>query len=333
MNKRMTKKVTKRMEQEAKNMAEQIKKIKTETVTDTDVTEDAALDECFEQAGIEVRSAQPNESKDMENVQAATVITPLASRVLEIDADQARLKELSNNPLYKVSADEKGHFCIAESKNGMKILAYGEGGQSDLTSSIYVYAASSDESAVGMPHSIKPSNVRKGANALSDFMMQFGGEFEQGEISAACNKLWILLMLGDLDKEKADDQMNAMEIWKHFLNKIEYEFNGTNTMTVYCEEFEEKGRIDIGIWQDVFDTWYEEIEEQAGVSKRAWLKHAKKMRWLLPDTGRGGGQHNPGVERSARYSRTANDRIQRFNIPKEQAREWMDKRNIQNMVK
>jgi hypothetical protein len=331
MNRRIAKKVSKKMAQEAKNKAVQNAEIP-EAATDTEVVENEALDECFEQAGIEASSAQPveNETANKETVQAAKVTTPLKS---EIDADHARLNDLMNNPLYKVSCDEKGHFCIAESKNGMKIWAYGEGGQSDLTSSIYVYAASSDESDVGMPHTIKPSNVRKGGNALADFMMRFGGEFEQGEINVAFDRLWVLVMVGELAKEKADDQMNAKQILNHFLDKIDYEFNGINTMNVYCEEFEEKGRIDIGVWDDVFDAWYAEIEEQAGVGKHAWLKHAKKLKWLLPDKGRGGGQHNPGVERSARYDRTANDRIQRFNIPMEQAREWMDKRYIQNMVK
>lgn len=102
-------------------------------------------------------------------------------------------------------------------------------------------------------------------------------------------------------------------------------------MTIYAEEIEE--RIDIGIWQDVFDNYWEEIAEDTDIDKREWCKQAKAMGWLLPDKGRGGGQHTPSAKRCQLYGRKETERIQRFAIPRTQAEQWMKLRNVQHMVK
>jgi hypothetical protein len=247
----------------------------------------------------------------------------------------SKLRELSENSLYASKKEKNGHYVIAESATrDLKLLVYGEGGRSDLTKRLYIYAKTHDK--VGKAHSMSLADIEKGGMGLTNYMYEYGNAFSQADISIAANKLWLLNKLGKLEMKELEPQMDAKEIYNFFMGKIAKGFEGVETLGIYAEKIEqgaEKGRIDIGIWESDFDAYWEEIQDETDIDKRAWLKQAKAMGWLLPDKGRGGGQHTPSARNAQLYGHKPTERIQRFNVPKKQARNWLNRRNIQNMMK
>jgi hypothetical protein len=312
---------------------------------DAQTAADNALDKVFEHGNIlepEATKTDKSPVDSLKNGHKAAITKkpepPIASdSVNRQDAEtKARLLTLSKNPIYEVKQDKNGHFIIAESRTcDMKLMAYGEGGRSDLTCGLYVYAKSHGH--VGKAKSIKLSNVMMGGTALTNFMADIGlNVFTMEDISVANKRLWKICMFGKLNMLDLEPKLDAQGIHSYFMKKIAEGFNGLDTMTIYAEKISRgsgKGRYDIGIWQDAFDAYWEEIADETDIDKRAWLKQAKALGWLLPDKGRGGGQHTPSIPHSKRYGRKETDRIQRFAVPYSQASEWMKKRDLQRMVK
>ena len=242
---------------------------------------------------------------------------------------KGRLAELSQNPLYQSRKEKDGHHVIAESANSdLKIKVYGEGGKSDLTKGAYVYAKTHNK--IGKARKISLADISKGGTTLMNFMLEFGNAFTMADISIANNRLWLLNELGKLNIIDLEPRLDMKGIHAFFMKKISQGFEGLDTMTIYAEEVE--GRIDIGIWQDTFDAYWEEIADDTDVDKRAWCKQAKAQGWLLPDAGRGGGQHTPSAKRCKLYGRKETERIQRFSVPKALAKKWISQRNLQNMM-
>lgn len=256
---------------------------------------------------------------------------PIANE-LESEFDfrmKGKLAELAQNPLYQSRKEKDGHHVIAESANSdLKIKVYGEGGKSDLTKGAYVYAKT--HTKTGKARKISLADISKGGTTLMNFMLEFGNAFTMADISIANNRLWLLNELGKLNIIDLEPRLDMQGIHAFFMKKIAHGFEGLDTMTIYAEEVE--GRIDIGIWQDTFDAYWEEIADDTDVDKRAWCKQAKALGWLLPDAGRGGGQHTPSAKRCKLYGRKETERIQRFSVPKAQAEQWMTQRNLQHMM-
>lgn len=243
---------------------------------------------------------------------------------------KGRLAELSQNPLYQSKKEKDGHHVIAESANSdLKIKVYGESGRSDLTRGAYVYAKTHTQT--GKARKISLADISKGGTGLMNFMLEFGNAFTMADISVANNRLWLLNELGKLNILDLEPKLDMKGIHSFFMKKIAQGFEGLDTMTIYAEEVGD--RIDIGIWQDTFDGYWEEIAEDTDIDKRAWCKQAKALGWLLPDKGRGGGQHTPSEKRCYAYGKKETERIQRFSVPKAQAKQWMTQRNLQHMMK
>ena len=256
---------------------------------------------------------------------------PIANE-LESEFDfrmKGKLAELVQNPLYQSRKEKDGHHVIAESANSdLKIKVYGEGGKSDLTKGAYVYAKT--HTKTGRARKISLADISKGGTTLMNFMLEFGNAFTMADISIANNRLWLLNELGKLNIIDFEPRLDMKGIHAFFMKKISQGFEGLDSMTIYAEEVE--GRIDIGIWQDTFDAYWEEIADDTDIDKRAWCKQAKALGWLLPDAGRGGGQHTPSAKRCKLYGRKETERIQRFSVPRAQAEQWMSQRNLQNMM-
>ncbi len=274
-------------------------------------------------------SGEKDEEAKTEQVKTATPITNGAESENHTRL-KGRLAELSQNPLYQSRKEKDGHHVIAESANSdLKIKVYGEGGKSDLTKGAYVYAKTHNK--IGKARKISLADISKGGTTLMNFMLEFGNAFTMADISIANNRLWLLNELGKLNIIDLEPRIDMKGIHAFFMKKISQGFEGLDTMTIYAEEVE--GRIDIGIWQDTFDAYWEEIADDTDVDKRAWCKQAKAQGWLLPDAGRGGGQHTPSAKRCHAYGRKETERIQRFSVPKAQAEQWMTQRNLQHMMK
>lgn len=242
---------------------------------------------------------------------------------------KGKLGEMVKNPLYQSRKEKDGHHVIAESANSdLKIKVYGEGGKSDLTKGAYVYAKTHNK--IGKARKISLADISKGGTGLMNFMLEFGNAFTMADISIASNRLWLLNELGKISIIDLEPRLDMQGIHAFFMKKIAEGFQGLDTMAIYAEEVE--GRIDIGIWQDVFDAYWEEIADDTDIDKRAWCKQAKAQGWLLPDAGRGGGQHTPSAKRCKLYGRKETERIQRFSVPKALAKKWISQRNLQNMM-
>lgn len=273
-------------------------------------------------------SGEKDEEAKTEQVKTAMPITNGAESENHTRL-KGRLAELSQNPLYQSRKEKDGHHVIAESANSdLKIKVYGEGGKSDLTKGAYVYAKTHNK--IGKARKISLADISKGGTGLMNFMLEFGNAFTMADISIANNRLWLLNELGKLNIIDLEPRLDMQGIHAFYMKKIAQGFEGLDTMTIYAEEVE--GRIDIGIWQDTFDAYWEEIADDTDVDKRAWCKQAKAQGWLLPDAGRGGGQHTPSAKRCKLYGRKETERIQRFSVPKALAKKWISQRNLQNMV-
>lgn len=273
-------------------------------------------------------SGEKDEEAKTEQVKTAMPITNGAESENHTRL-KGRLAELSQNPLYQSRKEKDGHHVIAESANSdLKIKVYGEGGKSDLTKGAYVYAKTHNK--IGKARKISLADISKGGTTLMNFMLEFGNAFTMADISIANNRLWLLNELGKLNIIDLEPRLDMKGIHAFFMKKISQGFEGLDTMTIYAEEVE--GRIDIGIWQDTFDAYWEEIADDTDVDKRAWCKQAKAQGWLLPDAGRGGGQHTPSAKRCKLYGRKETERIQRFSVPKALAKKWISQRNLQNMM-
>lgn len=283
------------------------------------------------QQELEVDAAESGTKNDETKVEQVKNQSPIANE-LESEFDfrmKGKLAELVQNPLYQSRKEKDGHHVIAESANSdLKIKVYGEGGKSDLTKGAYVYAKTHTQT--GKARKISLADISKGGTGLMNFMLEFGNAFTMADISIANNRLWLLNELGKLNILELEPKLDMKGIHSFFMKKIAQGFKGLDTMTIYAEEVED--RIDIGIWQDTFDAYWEEIADDTDIDKRAWCKQAKALGWLLPDAGRGGGQHTPSAKRCHAYGRKETERIQRFSIPKAQAEQWMTQRNLQHMM-
>lgn len=291
----------------------------TETITEEVHAEQAAQQE-----------SRDGSTKDSEKKDEQVKQPPIANGLGNKNCMESRLAMLAQNPLYQSRKDKDGHFVIAELANSdLKIKVYGEGGKSDLTKGAYVYAKT--HSKIGKARRLSLADIAKGGTGLMNFMLEFGNAFTMADIAIANNRLWLLNALGKLSILELEPRLDMQGIHAFFMNKIAQGFEGIDTMTIYAEEVE--GRMDIGIWMDTFNAYWEEIADDTDIDKRAWCKQAKALGWLLPDAGRGGGQHTPSSKRCRLYGRKETERIQRFYIPKAQAKQWMERRNLQRMVK
>jgi hypothetical protein len=307
-------------------------------VESSETKADSAINKVFAHGNILEPEAKKNDkyatAKDEKAARTRNAIKktdlPIASDLDGIDADEARIKKLMLNPCYYSRRDRNGHYIIAESKSShKKIIAYGEGGRPDLTSCVYVYAQT--HKRTGVAHRIPLSNIRRGGTALTKFLESFEGvEFSEAEIRMAGNRLWLLVMLGKLDMVDLEEKLDAQGVHAFFLRYIDKELSGGNSKSVYVEQV--NGRIDVGIWNDDYHALWESLKDKTDIDERAWAKHAKAIGWLLPDKGRGGGDHNPSLPRCTKYDRKLEDRIQRFAVPEAQAKKWMQMRDLQIMI-
>ena len=237
------------------------------------------------------------------------------------------IEEKLKLPEFKVDRNSRGHLKLAHSGN-IEVWVYGEISNADFTCSVYVYAVRDGKEGKARP--ISMVNIEHGAPALGSFMIDLGGVFSEADIFNAQQKLWMLKKIGKIKMRDLECEWNMTDIHEYFIDVIEKELSGINTVSVYAEKVNE--RIDIGIWQNVFDAHWRFIEEKTCISQRAWCKQAKANGWLLPDPGRGGGQHTPGEARSKLYNRKENDRIQRFTFEEKKAEELLAKRGLQIMI-
>lgn len=316
--------IMRKREQMAMNKEKDGKKsLVTETKKEEVHTEQVAHQESTD--GMAKNSVTKSGAKD-EHVKKQP---PIANELESEFRMKCKLAELVQNPLYQSRKEKDGHHVIAESANSdLKIKVYGEGGKSDLTKGAYVYAKT--HTKTGKARKISLADISKGGTGLMNFMLEFGNAFTMADISIANNRLWLLNELGKLNIIDLEPRLDMQGIHAFFMKKIAQGFEGLDTMTIYAEEVD--GRIDIGIWQDTFDAYWEEIADDTDIDKRAWCKQAKALGWLLPDAGRGGGQHTPSAKRCKMYGRKETERIQRFSIPKTQAEQWMTQRNVQHMM-
>lgn len=291
-----------------------------DTVTVNEVEEDKNVD-------VQVQETE-NDAVEENKESTKTVYGDMLDKTV-LD----RIKHLQANPIYSAPKDVDGRYILIE-KNGMKIKCYGAVGGSDYCSSVYIYPEKNGVAGISKVVSI--NEISNMSAKIFKYIGNNKARFALSEINLAVNRLWLLNEIKKIEEEDLDCYMNPSEILGYFKEYIsehitDYVIVNNNKIwgTVYAEQMDD-GHYDIGIWQEDFKVLYKELETD--VTIKEWCKMGKGMKWLLPDTGRGGGQHTPGSGRCNDYGKDKKDRIQRFVFTEEEAQELWGKKMLVNMI-
>lgn len=236
----------------------------------------------------------------------------------ENTADLAKQKELEDNPLIKdMKRLSNGHYVLAEAGD-MELCIYGTSGSGDFTKSANVYAKKGGE--LGNPISVTLRNIQDGGSAIGAYMQNLG-VFDRAAIALAQQRAWLLERQSKIEFTE-EPRLKTSEIYEIYMNRIK---NGADDDAVFVEEVAD--RIDIGIWDDDFARmWDLEIKDNCDISRVQWGKQAHAQGWLVPDEGRGSGQHNPSEALCRKYGKSPSARIQRFVIDEELAKRLLKAR-------
>lgn len=202
-------------------------------IKDKEMTESNNRDEVH----TEVKQLQPQEKEQepeqmqkpqklaVDSMKAEKLAKKKQSPVVNVlennmsNGTNGKLAELLQNPLYQCKKEKDGHYIIAESLNSdLKLKVYGEGGRSDLTKGAYVYAKT--HAKAGRAKRLSLADISKGGTALSNFMLEFGNAFTMADISVACNRLWLLNELGNLDMIDLEPKLDMQGIHSFYMRKI-----------------------------------------------------------------------------------------------------------------
>ena len=263
------------------------------------------------------------------------------------DAEEKKLQQLKNKPELRSRKNSDGSFTIANSLldgHCYEIRVFGELNRSKMTRSVGVYIVDfkGDVVNVGASMSIPVRNIVQGGTKLTNIMQDYGRVFSSAEICNANDRLYILVMDNRLEMKPLTPYLSYSEIRLRFINYIKdclkNRWNSSGNKEelhneIYLEEVQDrnsedgKRRIDVGIWQKEFEAIYKTLidEDEVDMKMREFLKQGKALGNLIPDSGRGGGQHTPSSSTSERYGRSPYDRIQRFSFDEKELASLWDK--------
>lgn len=270
------------------------------------------------------------------------------------DTEKMKLKKLMEDPRYRSTRNEDGSFTIAMSQIGghrYEVRVAGEMNSSTFTTTVNVWLVhiyKNSENASDY-YSIATRSIRQGGTALINLITDYSNIFSPAEAHYANGRLFVLIMKNQLNMQVLNPSYSYSETMKWFR---EYIVNGIRERhehsddrsfwhpEIYLEEVAygprsgKKGKqIVIGIWDSEFRRIYKSlVDDGLAINDSSFLKQGKQLHDLLPDAGRGGGQHMPGSPTSERYGQPSTARIQRFRFDKELSRELWESECMFRMI-
>lgn len=251
------------------------------------------------------------------------------------DSEQIKLKKYMEDPKYQSIRNGDGSYTIAKSqihRHRYEIRACGELNSTTFTTSVKIYLVDcyNGKENIGACKSIPTRSIRQGGTNLINLILDFGTIFSMAEANYANGRLFVLLMNGRMVMQDLDNYYSfsqTVDWFKEYITNglAERAKNINNKVLwhpeIYLEEIsygprsEQRGKhIVCGIWQSDFRKHYKSLmdEGKVNIKESEFLKQCKQQHILLPDAGRGGGQHTPGEPTCRRYGRSGTERIQRF---------------------
>lgn len=208
----------------------------------------------------------------------------------------------------------------------------------------HIYLHSSVDGYISKMVAIPASNIINGGTKLKNELKNMGGFLTDGEINLANNILHAIVVdnkisiIGDASLSYSDILRYFKDYITEHLNKRYDETNGDYCPSVIVEK-KDNGSIVIGIRNRDFDDKYAELmAESEMMNERMFKKQGKLLGDLIPDAGRGGGDHILGDKYYERYYGTnrtnlqekkkkieSKERIQRIKYPDNEAEELWEK--------
>lgn len=255
--------------------------------------------------------------------------------VITDDTDTQKLKRYQEEPIYRSVRNSDGSFTIAKSqihRHKYEIRVCGELNSTTFTTSVKVFLVDcyNGKENIGACKSIPTRSIRQGGTNLINLIMDFGNIFTMAEANYANGRLFVLIMSGQMTMQDLDNCYSfsqTVDWFREYITKglteraKSIDNKGLWHPEIYLEEISHGPRSELrgkhivcGIWQSDFKKLYKSLVDEGKViiKEAEFLKQGKQQHILLPDAGRGGGQHTPGEPTCLRYGRSSTERIQRF---------------------
>lgn len=234
------------------------------------------------------------------------------------DNTEADLEKVMNDPNYAAVQNLDGsHTLISKANIEVRTMALKINESKNIVPHIYIY--NSENGYTSNMVAIQASNVRNGGSKFKNELKNIEGHFTDEEIGMAYFKLWRLVWteaistVDDESKSYSDILSKIKDYIEKQLNKRYDDTKDGHSPSVIVEK-KDSGLIVVGIRNKDFDKKYEKlIKKSLVMSERAFKKQAKMLGDMIPDAGRGGGDHILGEKYCSRYGMKPKERMQRIN--------------------